>query len=148
MKPTARLINTSRGPIVNEQALNRDLARTGHCGKRRSTFSITEPLPAKHPFRSLENLLATPHIGFVAEDLYRTFYGDARRRSEPGSRSRLEPVSIRKERGMTGRQPVPSTRGGFAEFKYSKVEESSRPSWPQGAAGRHSSSAKMSDKDG
>jgi phosphoglycerate dehydrogenase-like enzyme len=34
-------------------------------------------LPAKHPFRSLENLLATPHIGFVAEDLYRTFYGDA-----------------------------------------------------------------------
>jgi phosphoglycerate dehydrogenase-like enzyme len=34
-------------------------------------------LPGKHPFRSLENLLATPHIGFVAEDLYRTFYGDA-----------------------------------------------------------------------
>jgi phosphoglycerate dehydrogenase-like enzyme len=34
-------------------------------------------LPAKHPFRSLDNLLATPHIGFVAEDLYRTFYGDA-----------------------------------------------------------------------
>jgi lactate dehydrogenase-like 2-hydroxyacid dehydrogenase len=37
----------------------------------------TDPLPANHPFRSLQNLLATPHIGFVAEDLYRTFDGDA-----------------------------------------------------------------------
>jgi phosphoglycerate dehydrogenase-like enzyme len=36
-----------------------------------------EPLPADHPFRVLDNLLATPHIGYVAEDLYRTFYGDA-----------------------------------------------------------------------
>ena len=36
-----------------------------------------EPLPANHPFRTLDNVLATPHIGYVAEDLYRTFYGDA-----------------------------------------------------------------------
>ena len=36
-----------------------------------------EPLPAEHPFRSLENVLATGHVGFVAEDLYRIFYGDA-----------------------------------------------------------------------
>jgi phosphoglycerate dehydrogenase-like enzyme len=36
-----------------------------------------EPLPADHPFRTLDNVLATPHIGYVAEDLYRTFYGDA-----------------------------------------------------------------------
>ena len=43
----------------------------------------TEPLPADHPLRSLENVLGTPHIGYVADDLYRTFYGDtvkARRR--------------------------------------------------------------------
>jgi phosphoglycerate dehydrogenase-like enzyme len=37
----------------------------------------TEPLPADHPFRTLDNLLATPHIGYVTEELYRTFYGDA-----------------------------------------------------------------------
>ena len=37
----------------------------------------TEPLPPEHPFRTLENVLATPHIGYVTEDLYRTFYGDA-----------------------------------------------------------------------
>ena len=36
-----------------------------------------EPLPPDHPFRKLENVLATPHIGYVTEDLYRTFYGDA-----------------------------------------------------------------------
>ena len=36
-----------------------------------------EPLPPDHPFRKLENVLATPHIGYVTEDLYRTFYADA-----------------------------------------------------------------------
>jgi len=36
-----------------------------------------EPLSLNHPFRKLENILATPHIGYVTEDLYRTFYGDA-----------------------------------------------------------------------
>src|SRR6266446_5525544 len=76
MKPTARLINTSRGPIVDEQALIATLRARAIAGAAVDVFD-TEPLPAKHPFRSLENLLATPHIGFVAEDLYRTFYGDA-----------------------------------------------------------------------
>jgi phosphoglycerate dehydrogenase-like enzyme len=76
MKPTARLINTSRGPIVDEQALIETLRARAIAGAAVDVFGI-EPLPANHPFRSLENLLATPHIGFVAEDLYRTFYGDA-----------------------------------------------------------------------
>jgi len=76
MKPTARLVNTSRGPIVNEQALIEALRARAIAGAAVDVFD-TEPLPAKHPFRSLENLLATPHIGFVAEDLYRAFYGDA-----------------------------------------------------------------------
>ena len=76
MKPTARLVNTSRGPIVDEQALIEMLRARAIAGAAVDVFD-TEPLPAKHPFRSLENLLATPHIGFVAEDLYRTFYGDA-----------------------------------------------------------------------
>jgi phosphoglycerate dehydrogenase-like enzyme len=76
MKPTTRLVNTSRGPIVDEQALIEALRTRAIAGAAVDVFE-TEPLPEKHPFRSLENLLATPHIGFVAEDLYRTFYGDA-----------------------------------------------------------------------
>jgi phosphoglycerate dehydrogenase-like enzyme len=76
MKPTARLINTSRGPIVDERALIQGLRARAIAGAAVDVFD-TEPLPAEHPFRSLENVLATPHVGYVAEDLYRTFYGDA-----------------------------------------------------------------------
>src|SRR3981081_1174167 len=76
MKPTARLVNTSRGPIVDELALIETLRARTIAGAAVDVFDA-EPLPAKHAFRSLENLLATPHIGFVAEDLYRTFYVSA-----------------------------------------------------------------------
>jgi phosphoglycerate dehydrogenase-like enzyme len=76
MKPTARLINTSRGPIVDERALIQSLRARAIAGAAVDVFD-TEPLPAEHPLRSLENVLATPHVGYVAEDLYRTFYGDA-----------------------------------------------------------------------
>jgi phosphoglycerate dehydrogenase-like enzyme len=75
MKPTARLINSSRGPIVDEAALNEILRQRRIAGAALDVFDI-EPLPADHPFRSLDNVLATPHLGFVARDLYRTFYGD------------------------------------------------------------------------
>jgi phosphoglycerate dehydrogenase-like enzyme len=75
MKPTARLINTSRGPIVDEPALIEALRERRIAGAVLDVFDI-EPLPADHPFRSLDNVLATPHLGFVARDLYRTFYGD------------------------------------------------------------------------
>jgi phosphoglycerate dehydrogenase-like enzyme len=76
MKPTARLINTSRGPIIDEQALIRTLQERAIAGAAMDVFDV-EPLPPEHPFRCLENVLATGHVGFVAEDLYRTFYGDA-----------------------------------------------------------------------
>jgi phosphoglycerate dehydrogenase-like enzyme len=76
MKPTARLINTSRGPIVDEQALIQSLRAGAIAGAAVDVFDA-EPLPGDHPFRSMENVLATPHVGYVAEDLYRTFYGDA-----------------------------------------------------------------------
>jgi phosphoglycerate dehydrogenase-like enzyme len=76
MKPTGRLINTSRGPIVDEQALIRSLRAGAIAGAAVDVFD-SEPLPAEHPFRSMDNVLATPHVGYVAEDLYRTFYGDA-----------------------------------------------------------------------
>jgi phosphoglycerate dehydrogenase-like enzyme len=76
MKPTARLINTSRGPIVDEAALIEALQARKIAGAALDVFDA-EPLPADHPFRTLENVLATPHIGYVTEELYRTFYGDA-----------------------------------------------------------------------
>jgi phosphoglycerate dehydrogenase-like enzyme len=76
MKPTARLVNTSRGPIVDEPALIEALQARRIAGAAVDVFE-TEPLPADHPFRKLDNVLATPHIGYVTEDLYRTFYGDA-----------------------------------------------------------------------
>ena len=76
MKSASWLINTSRGPIVDEGALIQALTSRTIAGAALDVFDA-EPLPADHPFRTLDNVLATPHIGYVAEDLYRTFYGDA-----------------------------------------------------------------------
>jgi phosphoglycerate dehydrogenase-like enzyme len=76
MKPTARFVNTSRGPIVDEAALIEALQARRIAGAAVDVFDV-EPLPPDHPFRKLDNVLATPHIGYVTEDLYRTFYGDA-----------------------------------------------------------------------
>lgn len=76
MKPMAKLVNTSRGPIVDEAALIEALQAHRIGGAAVDVFDH-EPLAPDHPFRKLENVLATPHIGYVTEDLYRTFYGDA-----------------------------------------------------------------------
>jgi phosphoglycerate dehydrogenase-like enzyme len=75
MKPTARLINTSRGPIVEERELIRVLKNKQIAGAAIDVFDI-EPLPPDHPFRALDNVLATPHIAYVSQDLYKTFYED------------------------------------------------------------------------
>ncbi|WP_041540463.1 D-2-hydroxyacid dehydrogenase family protein [Catenulispora acidiphila] len=76
MKDTAILVNTSRGPIVEEDALVEAL-RARQIGKAAIDVYDTEPLPADHPLRALPNALLTPHIGYVSRDLYETFYGDA-----------------------------------------------------------------------
>ena len=75
MKPSALLVNTSRGPLVNEDALIDTLGERRIKGAALDVFDV-EPLPAAHPFRSLDNVLATPHIGFVTEDTLRMFYTD------------------------------------------------------------------------
>ena len=75
MKPSARLINTSRGPLLVESALLDALANHRIAGAAIDVYD-TEPLPENHPYRQVKNLLATPHIGFVSRDLYRRFYQD------------------------------------------------------------------------
>ena len=76
MKPTSFFINTSRGPIVNEEALVFALEQRRIAGAGLDVFD-QEPLPLDHPFRSLDNVLVTPHIGYVTSDNYRLFYQDA-----------------------------------------------------------------------
>ena len=75
MKKTAYLINTSRGPIIDEAALIETMTERRIAGAAIDAY-VPEPLPADHPFRSLPNVLATPHIGYVTEDTYRIFYGE------------------------------------------------------------------------
>jgi phosphoglycerate dehydrogenase-like enzyme len=75
MKPTARLVNTSRGPIVVESDLLDALWSGRIAGAALDVFD-QEPLPATHPLRSAPRLLATPHIGYVSRSLYERFYRD------------------------------------------------------------------------
>ncbi len=75
MKPTAYLVNTSRGPLVDEAALIDVLKNRTIAGAALDVYD-TEPLPQLHPFRSLDNVLATPHIGYVTRDTYKMFYCD------------------------------------------------------------------------
>ena len=74
MKPTACLINTSRGPIVEEAALI-DALRGGKIGGAGLDVFDIEPLPLDHPLRNLENTVITPHLGYVSNETYRAFYG-------------------------------------------------------------------------
>ncbi len=73
MKPSALLVNTARGPIVDEAALIKALQKKRLAGAALDVFE-QEPLPAQHPFRTLENVLATPHVGYVSRQNYQQFY--------------------------------------------------------------------------
>ncbi|HDR9181135.1 TPA: D-2-hydroxyacid dehydrogenase family protein [Burkholderia vietnamiensis] len=73
MKANAWLVNTSRGSLVDETALIDALSRRAIAGAALDVFD-TEPLPDAHPFRTLDNVLSTPHVGFVTQGTYRVFY--------------------------------------------------------------------------
>jgi phosphoglycerate dehydrogenase-like enzyme len=73
MKRGAILVNVSRGPIVEEPALV-DALRSGHLAGAGLDVFDREPLPVDHPFRSLDNVVVTPHVGYVTEDLFRTMW--------------------------------------------------------------------------
>ena len=75
MKPDAILVNTSRGPIVDEAALIEALRARSIAGAGLDVFE-TEPLAADHPLFALENVVLTPHLGYVTRDTYGVFYGD------------------------------------------------------------------------
>ena len=75
MKPTAYLVNTSRGPIVDEAALLEHLQQKRIAGAALDVYGA-EPLPADHPMRRLENTVLLPHLGYVVEQNYRVIYSD------------------------------------------------------------------------
>ncbi len=75
MKPSSYLINTARGPIVDEDALLDMLKQRKIAGAGLDTYSV-EPLPVDHPLRKLDNVVLTPHLGYVTEEGYRKYYGD------------------------------------------------------------------------
>ena len=75
MKASAFLINTSRGPIVRESALVDAIRQGVIAGAGLDVYDV-EPLPADHPYRSLSNVVLTPHVGYVTEESYRLFYGE------------------------------------------------------------------------
>ena len=75
MKSTAYIINTSRGPLIAEDDLVQVLRNNKIAGAALDVFD-QEPLPADHPFRTLPNVLATPHIGYVTQNTYKLFFDD------------------------------------------------------------------------
>ena len=73
MKKTSYLINTARGPIVDEKALIAALQSKSIAGVGLDVFDV-EPLPLDHPFRQMDNVVITPHLGYVSEQNYRGYF--------------------------------------------------------------------------
>jgi D-3-phosphoglycerate dehydrogenase len=75
MKKTAYVVNTSRGPIIEEKALLDALAKKQIAGAGLDVFDV-EPLPLDHPYRKMDNVVITPHLGYVSQQNYDKYYPD------------------------------------------------------------------------
>jgi len=75
MKKTAYLVNTSRGPIIDEKALLDALNKKQIAGAGLDVFDV-EPLPLDHPYRKMDNVVITPHLGYVSQQNYAKYYPD------------------------------------------------------------------------
>ena len=73
MKPTSFIVNTARGPIIDEMALLETLKARKIAGAAVDVFSV-EPLPVDHPFRKLDNLVLTPHLGYATQETFIAHY--------------------------------------------------------------------------
>ena len=73
MKPTSFIVNSARGPIIDEMALLETLKARKIAGAAVDVFSV-EPLPVDHPFRKLDNLVLTPHLGYVTQETFIAHY--------------------------------------------------------------------------
>ncbi len=96
MKPTACLVNTSRGHLLDEQALVNALREGRIRGAALDVFQ-TEPLPVNHPLRSLENVVLTPHMGYVSEQSYDLFFRQAVDNIEAYLDGRIPPGALNPE---------------------------------------------------
>jgi phosphoglycerate dehydrogenase-like enzyme len=76
MKPSARLVNTSRGPLTVETALLDALANDRIAGTAIDVYDV-KPSPNDHPYRRADNLISTPHSGYLSRGLYERFYRDS-----------------------------------------------------------------------
>jgi len=76
MKPSAILVNVSRGPLIDEKAMI-DALKSGRLGHAALDVYDREPLPADHPLRKMDNVTLSPHLGYVNDDNLKMFYGDA-----------------------------------------------------------------------
>jgi phosphoglycerate dehydrogenase-like enzyme len=74
IKPTAFFINTARGPIADEKAIEMALLGNRIAGAAIDVYN-EEPLALDHPFRKLDNIVITPHLGYVTAENYKRFYG-------------------------------------------------------------------------
>jgi len=75
MKKTAYVVNTSRGPIIEEKALLDALSKKQIAGAGLDVFDV-EPLPLDHPYRKMDNVVITPHLGYVSQQNYDKYYPD------------------------------------------------------------------------